>query len=71
MRYSSRRTWEEKLGTRHYSLTKYDVLTMTILQLSSCHLLIVSFDPDTENIEAILKNVVMPLLKENETSIMH
>ncbi len=71
MRYSSKRSWERKLGNLHYTLSKYDVLVMTIIELAEHHLLILSFDPDTKNIDYVLENAVMPLLEENRLIMAH
>ena len=71
MRYSSKRSWEKKLGNLYYTLSKYDVLVMTVIELEDHRLLIVSFDPETKNIEDVLENAVMPLLEENRLITVH
>lgn len=65
IRNSTRQVWENKLGRVRYALTRYELLVRVTVPLASNHLLLLSFDVDTKNIDDIMRDKVMPVIDKN------
>ena len=71
IRHSTRQAWEGKMGKAQYSLTRYDLLVRTTVPLLGGHLLLISIDVDTKNIDGIMTDKVLPLVRKCDLQAMH
>ena len=62
IRNSTRQGWENKIGKVWYALTRYELLTRATVPLANNHLLLMSFDIETRNIDDIMLDKVMPVI---------
>jgi hypothetical protein len=67
IRHSTRQAWEGKIGKAQYSLTRYELLVRVTVPLLDSHLLLISFDVDTKNIDCIMTDKVLPLVEKFNT----
>jgi hypothetical protein len=65
IRHSTRQVWENKIGKVRYTLTRYELLVRATVPLANNHLLLLSFDVDTKNIDAIMTDKVMPAIDKS------
>jgi hypothetical protein len=64
IRQSSRTLWEHRLGKTQYSLTRYERLFRLTIPLDENHLLLLSFDIETRNVDSIIMRKVIPLIRK-------
>lgn len=64
IRHSTRQGWEGKIGKAQYSLTRYELLVRATVPLLDGHLLLLSFDVDTRDIDGIMTDKVLPLVEK-------
>ena len=64
IRYSQSRSWEEHLGRLQYHVSRYDKIITAAVRIGNHHLLIVSFDHDTEYFDKLLTKRIIPLLED-------
>jgi hypothetical protein len=62
IRNSTRQAWENKIGKVRYALTRYELLTRVTVPLTNNHLVLLSFDVDTKNVDGIMMDKVMPII---------
>ena len=62
IRNSTRQAWENKIGKVRYALTRYELLTRVTVPLANNHLLLLSFDVDTKNVDGIMMDKVVPII---------
>jgi hypothetical protein len=62
IRNSTRQTWENKIGKVRYALTRYELLTRVTVPLTNNHLVLLSFNVDTKNVDSIMMDKVMPII---------
>lgn len=65
IRNSTRQAWESKIGKVQYSLTRYELLARVTVPLANNHLLLLSFDVDTKDIDSIMMHTVMPIINKS------
>jgi hypothetical protein len=65
IRNSTRQAWENKIGKVRYALTRYELLTRVTVPLANNHLLLLSFDVATKNIDSIMVDKVMPVIDKS------
>jgi hypothetical protein len=65
IRHSTRQVWESKIGKVRYALTRYELLIRVTVPLTSNHLLLLSFDADTKNIDSIMMDKVLPVIDKS------
>jgi len=65
IRNSTRQAWENKIGKVRYSLTHYELLTRATVPLVNGHLLLLSFDAGTRDIDGIMLDKVMPAIDKS------
>lgn len=66
IRNSTRQAWENKIGRVRYSLTLYELLARATVPLANGHLLLLSFDASTRNIDGIMLDKVMPVIDKSD-----
>ena len=66
IRHSTRQVWERKLGKVQFTLTRYERLWRVSVPLPDNHLLLISIDPETKNIDSLMSDKVLPLLDRDE-----
>lgn len=66
IRHSTRQAWESKIGKVQYTLTRYELLVRATVPLTNNHLLLLSFDVDTKDIDTIMMDKVMPIVKNSD-----
>lgn len=64
IRHSTRQSWEGKMGRTLYSITRYERLTRASIPLEDKHLLLVSFDADVSEVDRLVQEKIMPLLRK-------
>jgi len=62
IRHSTRQVWENKIGRVLFTLTRYEKLIRVTVPLSNGHLLLMSFDSDSHNVDEIMSQKVVPIL---------
>lgn len=65
IRNSTRQAWENKIGRVRYSLTLYELLARATVPLANGHLLLLSFDVSTRNIDGIMLDKVIPVIDKS------
>jgi hypothetical protein len=60
IRQSTRTTWEEKLGGTLYSCTRYERLVKVTIPLADGHLLLLTCDVETKNVDSLIQSKVIP-----------
>lgn len=63
IRQSTRSTWDKKLGKPLYSCTRYERLVRVAIPLAEGHLLLLSCDVETKNIDSLVMNRIIPKLE--------
>lgn len=63
IRQSTRNTWDKKLGRALYSVTRYDRLIRVAIPLTDGHLMLLSCDVETKDVDSLLMNKLIPKLK--------
>ena len=63
IRQSTRSTWDEKLGKSLYSCTRYEHLVRIAIPLADGHLLLLSCDAETKNVDSLVRNKITPKLE--------
>ena len=63
IRQSTRSTWDEKLGKSLYSCTRYERLARVTIPLTDNHLLLLSCDVETKDIDSLIVDKIIPKLK--------
>lgn len=63
IRQSTRSTWDTKLGKSLYSCTRYEHLVRVAIPLADNHLLLLSCDAETKNIDSLVRNKIIPKLE--------
>lgn len=66
IRHSTRQVWESKIGKVRYALTRYELLVRVTVPLANNHLLLLSFDADTKNIDSIMMDKVIPVIDKSD-----
>ena len=62
IRHSTMQVWENKIGRVLFTLTRYEKLIRVTVPLSNGHLLLMSFDSDSHNIDEIMSQKVVPII---------
>jgi hypothetical protein len=62
IRHSTRQVWESKIGKVRYTLTRYDLLVRVTVPLANNHLLLLSFDADSKNVDSIMMDKIIPAI---------
>jgi hypothetical protein len=62
IRHSTRQPWESKIGKVRYTITRYELLTRVTVPLAKGHLLLLSFDVNSKNIDTIMLDNILPAL---------
>jgi hypothetical protein len=63
IRQSTRSGWDKKLGKSLYSCTRYEHLVRVAIPLTEDHLLLLSCDVKTKNIDSLVMDEVIPKIK--------
>jgi hypothetical protein len=63
IRQSTRNTWDKKLGKALYSVTHYDRLVRIAIPLTDGHLMLLSCDVGTKDVDSLLMGKIIPKLK--------
>ena len=71
IRNSTRQAWEGKIGKVQYAITRYELLTRATVPLLDGHLLLLSFDVEAKNIDGIMADKVMPIIKKRHLQALH
>ena len=66
IRHSTRQVWESKIGKVRYTITRYELLVRVTVPLANNHLMLLSFDIDTKNIDAIMTDKVMRAIDKSD-----
>ena len=64
IRYHTRQSWEAKLGRLEYSVSRYHNAIRATIPFAENHLLLVSFDSDADNFDAVIIKKIAPLLEQ-------
>lgn len=64
IRYSTRQSWENKMGRTLYSVTRYERLTRASIPTHDRHLLLVSFDAEVNAVDRLIQKKILPLLQK-------
>jgi hypothetical protein len=64
IRYSTRQSWENKMGRTLYSVTRYERLTRASIPTPDKHLLLVSFDAEVNAVDRLIQKKILPLLQK-------
>ena len=63
IRHSTRREWEAKLGRVLFTVTRYQRLIRVTVPLKDNHLLLISLDIETKNVDDLMMQKIMPALQ--------
>jgi hypothetical protein len=62
IRQSTRSGWDKKLGKSLYSLTRYERLVRVAIPLAESHLLLLSCDVETRNVDSLVMDKIIPAI---------
>jgi hypothetical protein len=72
IRYSRRQSWEERLGERKYTVTRYDNAIRAVIPMKDGnHIVLVSFDTNVDNFDSIIMEKILPLIEEYSFQMKH
>ena len=63
IRQSTRSTSDEKLGKTLYSTTRYERLVRITIPLAEHHLLLLTCDAETKDVDSLVRNKIIPKLE--------
>ena len=64
IRHFKKQSFEENLGKVYYHVTRYEKLIGATVQMSENHLMLLAFDPDTNNVDEIIMRKILPLIEK-------
>jgi hypothetical protein len=66
IRHSTRQSWEDKMGQTLYSITRYERLTRASIPMPGKRLLLVSFDASVNEVDGLIQEKILPLLRQRQ-----